>query len=201
MKYKFLFIIVAVLLAVSGCRKENPEAVFYNRLHSSNRIVFAGMTISKMATIDDIKFEDAHGMKQKTDALLASLKVGKRKAAYSYDTYMRAFIDLSALTPDDIKVDEAAKRVTITLPPVQTEFAGRDFGLREDHYRVTGLRSNINAKERAEIKERMNEHLKQEVENNETFKAVLTEKAQSKARSYFESLIAESGYTPIIRFR
>jgi len=201
MKHKSLILPVAILMVLCGCKKENPETVYYNKIHSVDKIVFAGMTITKMATIDDIKLDKAKGIKQKADAILSAIKIGQRKAAYSYDTYMRAYIDLSTLTPKDIVVDENAKTVTVELPPVQTEFAGRDLGLREDHYRVTGLRSNINAKERAEIKERMNAHLKEEVENNETFKATITEQARNKARLYFEGLFADSEYTPVIKFK
>lgn len=201
MKHTLLILLMAVMGAAAGCSKQDPSTAFYTRLHSANKLVFASMSISKMATIDDLDFEDAKGIRQKTDALLSSLKIGKRKAAYSYDTYLRAYIDLSELTPDDVKIDDAAKTVTVTLPAVKTEFAGRDLGLREDHYRVTGLRSDINAQERAQIKERMNTHLKAEVEGDDTFRAVLTEQARNKARSYFENLLSDSGYVPVSKFR
>lgn len=201
MKHTLLLFSLALVMALGGCRKENAATVFYSELHSVDKLVFASMAISKMATIDDIKLEDAQGVKQATDALLSALKIGNRKAAYSYDTYMRAYIDLSTLTPDDVVVDENDKTVKVWLPAVQTELAGRDLGLREDHYRVTGLRSNINAKERADIKERMNAHLKNEVERDDTFRKILTEQAQNKARRYFEGLFAGSGYTPIIKFK
>lgn len=201
MKHTLLLVLAILGVAMCGCKKENPATVFYTELHSVDKLVFASMSISKMATIDDIKLEDAQGVKQTADALLSAMKIGKRKAAYSYDTYMRAYIDLSSLNPDDVVVDEDAKTVKIWLPAVQTEFAGRDLGLREDHYRVTGLRSGINPEERAQIKERMNSHLKEEVEKDDSFRKILVEQAQNKARRYFEGLFAGSGYTPIIKFR
>lgn len=87
------------------------------------------------------------------------------------------------------------------LPPVQTEFAGRDLGMREEHYRVTGLRSQINAKERAEIKEKMNASLKKEVENDPAFKNILIDRAKKQAVMYFENMFAGTGYTPVVVFK
>ncbi|MDE5887809.1 MAG: DUF4230 domain-containing protein [Muribaculaceae bacterium] len=46
-------------------------------------------------------------MKQMSAALIDAVKVGNRKAAYSYNTYLRAYIDLSGLPEEDVKVDEA----------------------------------------------------------------------------------------------
>ena len=159
------------------------------------------MTISKMATIDDLSLSDAQGLKQSVAAIGDAMKIGTRKAAYSYDTYMRAFIDLSTLQPDDITVDESAKTITISLPPIQTEFTGRDVEIREDHNRVTGLRSEIDPAERAAIKEQMNTSLKEEVEKSPVFTDRLTSQARSKANAYFNSLATRDGYTVIINFK
>lgn len=200
MKRIFYTAILAIVLA--ACSKSpDRSTIFYTELHSVDKLVLASMTITKMATIDDMSVSEAKGLKQTADALISKLKIGDRVAAYSYDTYLRAYIDMSQLTPGDISVDEATKRVTINLPPVQTEFAGRDQAMREDHYRVTGLRSAVDARERAEIKERMNAHLKHEVEEEDTFSAALEARARDKARRYFESLLAPAGYTVVITFK
>ncbi len=195
-----IIIISAIALMLASCKSENGKNEWYSEIRSADKLVLASMTISKMATIDDMTFAEANGIRQRADAILSSLKLGDRVAAYSYDTHLRAFIDLSQLKPEDIQVDEEAKTLTISLPPVQTEFAGRDIGLREEHYRVTGLRSHINSKERAELKEKMNELLKQEIENDPTFKNILIDRAKNKARIYFNSLFEGSGYTPTVIF-
>lgn len=196
-------ILPAVCALMLGACAKTPDRseTFYTELRSVDKLVLASMTITKMATIDDMTLAEAKGLKQTADALLSAVKIGDRVAAYSYDTYLRAYVDMSALTPEDITVDEQAHRVTINLPAVKTEFAGRDMGMREDHYRITGLRSDIDARERAEIKERMNRHLKEEVEQKDTFRAIVVEQAQNKARRYFESLLAPAGYTAVINFK
>lgn len=197
MKIKNLFI---ALLLLASCGKSDTSGDWYAEIRSADKLVLASMTITKMATIDDLPLSEAKGLKQSADAIISSLKVGDRVAVYSYNTYLRAYIDLSELQAEDVRVDEKAKTVTIILPPVHTEFAGRDIGMREEHYRVTGLRSQINSKERAQLKEQMNTHLKNEIENDPAYRNILTEQAQTKARLYFESLFSGTDYTPVIEF-
>ena len=188
-------------LIFTGCRKNEEPHDIYNEIKSVNRLNLAGMTISKMATIDDITFDEAKGVKETADALLNAIKIGDRIAVYSYDTYLRAYIDLSELTPSDVAVDESARSVTLLLPAIKTEFAGRDLPIRENHYRVTGLRSAINAKERAAIKERMNESLKAEVRRNPQFQNHVKSEASRKAVAYFESMLGNLGYSADISFK
>ena len=188
-------------LIFTGCRKNEEPHDIYNEIKSVNRLNLAGMTISKMATIDDITLDEAKGVKETADALLNAIKIGDRIAVYSYDTYLRAYIDLSELTPSDVAVDESTRSVTLLLPAIKTEFAGRDLPIRENHYRVTGLRSAINAKERAAIKERMNESLKAEVRRNPQFQNHVKSEARRKAVAYFESMLGNFGYSADISFK
>lgn len=151
------------------------------------------MRITKMATVRDRDFENAATVGERTHALLNSLKVGSRVAVYSYDTYLQAYIDLSELTPADVVVDDRNRTVTLRLPQIQTEFAGRDGALREEHYRVSGFRSEISPQERAALKERMNAQLRDEVESGQ-FQTLIANSASRKAAEYFTALIAGSGY-------
>ncbi|MDE5750206.1 MAG: DUF4230 domain-containing protein [Duncaniella sp.] len=174
---------------------------YLSEIKSVNKLVLAQMTISKMATIDDIDLAKADGLRQTAAGLMDAMKLGDRKAAYSYDTYLRAYVDLSGLTPEDVKVDEATKTITLNLPAVQTEFAGRDMEIREDHYRVSGLRSHIDPKERAEIKEQMNAALKREVEEKSEFRNRLESEARAKCDVYFKSLLGSDGYNVVVNFK
>ena len=201
MKHLILTVLVATL-ALCGChRGPDPAAVFYSEVRSTNKINLARMSITKMAVVDDIDPSKAEGMKQMVAGMMDAVKVGSRRAAYSYDTYLTAFIDLSSLTPEDVKVDESTKTVILTLPDVQTEFSGRDVAFREDHYRVSGLRSEIDARERADIKEQMNASLKKEVEEDPAFRQRLASTGRAKAEAYFRSLLERDGYTAIINFK
>lgn len=192
-------LLAAMLLA--GCHRNDNSMRFYSEIKSVDKLVLAQMTISKMATIDDISLSEAKGMKQTADAIINTMKIGDRVAAYSYDTYLTAYIDLTELEPADITVDENNRVISIILPEIRTQFAGRDLPIREDHYRVTGLRSAIDAKERAAIKERMNESLKAEVTGNPEFNDRIKAEARRKAVAYFETLLGNRGYNAVISFK
>lgn len=199
-----LLLTATAALAFQSCGKkdqgEETERIFLSEMRSVNKLTLAGMEISKMASIDDPRLRDATNPRQAANAMIAKLKIGDRKAAYSYSTYLRAYIDMSRLGEDDVKADAGNKTIHITLPPVQTEFVGRDIAIREEHYRVTGLRSQIDPQERATLKENMNTALKREVEGNPDFKAALVATAKNRAASYFEQMAASNGYTAIVSF-
>lgn len=202
MKLKSIGTAMLAVAIFSGCNTgDSMQNTFYSEVKSVNKLVLAQMTISKMATIDDLSLSEAKGLKQSVAAIGDAIKIGNRKAAYSYDTYMRAFIDLTNLQPTDVTVDESSKTITLTLPAIQTEYVGRDAEIREDHYRVTGLRSEIDAEERAKIKEQMNTALKTEVEQNPIFRDKLSMQARGKANTYFSSLAARDGYNVIVKFK
>lgn len=190
------------MIAMSGCTPKEESRDYCSEVRSVDRLVLAQMTISKMATIDDIKPGEAHGLRQTAEALIDAVKIGDRKAAYAYGTYLRASIDLSGIRPEDVRVDEKARTITLDLPAVTTEYLGRDLGIREVHYRVTGLRSQIDAGERAALKEKMNTILKNEVEERPFFREKLIAQAKTKAAAFFQSLLgAEGQYTVIVNFK
>ena len=192
---------VAACLASAGCcggeekKAAAPPAPDYrSELRSVNKLVLGEMTVSKMATIEDLRLSDANSTREKFDALLNKFKLGTRKGVYSYRTYLRAYMDLSEMGEDDVVVDEPSKLMRIHLPEIRVEFAGRDLGVREEHYRVTGLRSKIRAEERAEVKEAVNESLRQEVEERSGFREKLVDAAKVKAEAYFRAFGAANGY-------
>lgn len=176
------------LLAISSCSKPdnaNIRTELFQEIKSVDKMVFASMAITKTAKMESSEW----------------YTVGKRIAVYSYDSYIRAYIDLSALQMDDLKFDESAKTVKVTLPPVVTEITGRDMEMRKEYENIGILRSDLDSKERAEIKEKANASFKKEVVNNPMFKRQLTEEAKRKARKYFETLFEANGYTAIIDFK
>ena len=180
-------IYILIALFASGCNRQAPPTDytrFYQEIRSGNKMVFASMAITKT-----VKSERSDWY-----------KVGKRIAVYSYDSYLQAYIDLSEIEIDDLKFDEEKKTVTVTLPPIRTELAGRDMEMRKEYENIGLLRSEVGAQERARLKEMANSSLKQEIVDNPEFKRKLVESARRKARSYFETLFNDAGYTADIRF-
>lgn len=183
---------LALAFITAGCRKQ--EINVFHELQDVQKLVLAEMTVNKVGTISD---DGAKGI----DALVNNLKVGKRIAAYSFHTYLEAYIDLSELRADDITVDPARRLVSLTLPPVRTRYLYRDLGVTEEHYRVSGLRSEITAAERAALKEKMSRSLKEDVRNNPEYRSILVKEAEAKARGFFSILLKDWGYDSEISFR
>lgn len=189
------------LLLTSCDNKEKEEPVnVLSSLQDVSKLQLAQMTVGKVGTISDPDFLDAKTLQDKALAAIDKIKIGKRLGVYSYDTYISAYIDLSQLTSDDVVVDNDARTVTINLPPVQLEYEGRDLTLKEEHYRVTGLRSNITPEERAQLKEQMGKELKKEVKADPQIEKNLKETARRKAVQYFSILLRDWGYEPDIRY-
>ncbi len=169
----------------SGDDKIPASVELYQELKSVDKMVFASMSITK-------------SVKMESDAWY---KIGKRIAVYSYDSYMRAYIDMSALQESDMVFDDKNHTVSITLPPVVTEVTGRDMTMRKEYENIGIFRSELDSKERAEMKEKANESFVKEVKDNPQFKQRLTQEAQRKARKYFEALCESAGYVASINFK
>ncbi|MDE6653607.1 MAG: DUF4230 domain-containing protein [Muribaculaceae bacterium] len=182
---KHLVLSVLGVLILSSCAKTDNTDL-YQELKSVDKLVLASMAITKTAK------------KESSDRWY---KIGKRIAVYSYDSYMRAYVDLSALQMEDLVFDEDAKTVKVTLPPVITEITGRDMEMRKEYENIGMMRSDLDSKERAEIKEEANASFKTEIEENPMFKQQLTDAAKRKARKYFETIFEANGYTASIDFK
>lgn len=198
--FRICLLLAAALLALASCSapetvQESDSEIMLRRVKAVNRLTLAQMRVTKMATVGDLPLDSARGMRQTVAALADALKIGDRKAAYSYDTYLTAYVDLSEIGKEDLTVNDFVKRVTIRLPEPEVAFAGRDAEIREDHYRVTGLRSDIGPAERAALKEKMNTALRAEIEESDEFRRQLVENARKRGEAFFTELLGDLGYT------
>lgn len=182
--FTILFILLPLLLPSCSKQKAPDHTDLYEEIRRVNRMEFASLAVTKT-----VKTE-------RTDWY----KVGKRIAVYSYDTYLKAFIDLNLMAPEDMEFDEENKTVRITLPPVKIEIAGRDMDMKKEYENVGIFRTEISSQERAKMKEKANVELKKELAGNPEYKQRLNDAARRKARSYFESLLQNAGYTAYVRF-
>lgn len=169
-------------------RHTDENVKMFSELRDVQKLVLAEMSLNKVGVISD---DGATGI----NAWVNNLKLGDRVAVYSYNTYLEAYIDLSALSPADLSVDADTRHVSLRLPPVQTRFTGRDMEVKEEHYRVTRLRSAISPSERALLKEQMNTSLKAEVESSDEYRRLVADEARTKAISFFTALLESRGYT------
>lgn len=184
-KFKaFSFLLIGVFLFACSKKQAPDHTSIYEEIRHVNKMEFASMAVTKT-----VKTERSDWY-----------KVGKRIAVYSFDTYLKAFIDLYEFEPEDMDFDEENKTVKVTLPPVKVEISGRDMEMKKEYENVGIFRTDIDSKERARMKEKASAELKKEMEGNPEYKRRLEETARRKARSYFETLFKNAGYTAYIRF-
>lgn len=182
---RFFVLLLAIPFLLACSRKPTPDyTAIYEEIRHVNKMEFASMAVTKT-----VKTE-------RTDWY----KVGKRIAVYSFDTYLKAYIDLYEFEMENMVFDEENKTVKVTLPPVKIEIAGRDMDMKKEYENVGMFRSEIDSKERAKMKEKASADLRKELEGEPEYKRRLEETAHRKARSYFETLFKNAGYTAYIRF-
>lgn len=182
---KCCYLLCGLMVCLFSACSKSGNTDLYQEIKSVDKMVFATMSITKTAKFDSSDWYTK----------------GKRIAVYSYDSYMRAYVDLSALQMEDLVFDDEAKTVKVTLPPVVTEIMGRDMEMKKVYDNIEFFRDPLDSKERAEIKEKANASFKQEIAENPMFKEQLTESAKRKARKYFETIFEANGYTASIDFK
>lgn len=182
-------IAVAVLVCVGCSRHESSNADsqpaettytpdFYEEWRATGKLDLASMTVTKTVSTERS----------------AWYKVGDRIAVYSFDIYLRAYMNMEKLRPSDIIVEEESKRIIINLPPIQSEITGRSSDMRLEYEDIGIFRSRPDSKERAALKEKANADFIREFKGNPTYKAQLETAATKKARNYFQSLGEAAGY-------
>lgn len=184
MRRFLIFLFVLPLMLACNRMQVTDHSSLYEEIRHVNKMEFASLAVTKT-----VKTERSDWY-----------KIGKRIAVYSFDTYLKAFIDLYQFEPEDMEFDEDNKTVKVTLPPVTIEITGRDMEMKKEYENVGMLRTEIDSKERAEMKEKASAALRKELEGNPEYKQKLEETARRKARSYFETLFKNAGYTAFIRF-
>lgn len=184
-KFKAITILLTIPLLFACSRKQAiVHKSLYEEIKHVNKMEFASMAVTKT-----VKTE-------RTDWY----KVGKRIAVYSFDTHLKAYIDLYEFEMEDMEFDEENKTVKVTLPPIKIEIAGRDMEMKKEYENVGMFRTEIDSKERAKMKEKASAELKKELEGDPEYKRRLQETARRKARTYFENLFKNAGYKAYIRF-
>ena len=184
-KFKaYFFLLIGILLFACSKKQAPDHTQLYEEIRHVNKMEFASMAVTKT-----VKTERSDWY-----------KVGKRIAVYSFDTYLKAYIDLYQFEMENMEFDEENKTVKVTLPPIEVEIAGRDMELKKEYENVGMFRTEIDSKERAKMKEMASADLRKELEGNPEYKRRLEDSARRKARSYFETLFKNAGYTAYIRF-
>lgn len=120
-------------------------------------------------------------------------KIGDRKILLSCTAYLKAGIDLTGFSADDVDIDRADNRVTITIPHatlLSLDIPSSE--IREEFDHVTLLRSGFTAEERNALLRQGENQIRASVPS-----LGILEKAEENARRFFESVFSKMGFTTV----
>lgn len=120
MKIYFYIAACVIMFLFSACRKENVNVndnpldtipVMLQQIQSTSRLYTAEYKVHKIVTHDDAVSIDGKILGKDFSV---ALPVGKRKVAIPMDATLKAYIDMSQITEQDIRRD--GDRIEIVLP-------------------------------------------------------------------------------------
>lgn len=120
-------------------------------------------------------------------------KIGERKILLSCTAYLKAGIDLTGFSMDNIKADRSKGTVEITLP--HARLLSLDIPaseIREEFDKVTLLRSDFSVNERNALLRQGERQIRRSVPS-----LGILPKAEENAEAFFRSVFSEMGYTDI----
>ena len=176
-----LLICLLCLICLQGCGHRRQEAALRQGIEA----------ISSMKELSLVEYRVRKIIK--ADDQGEWYKIGDRKILMSCTAYLKAGIDLSSFSEEDVTVDRKEGRVTVTLP--HATLLSLDIPpseIRQEYDQVTLLRSDFSAKERNDLLRQGERQIRASV----TSLGILP-KAEENARKFFESVFYKMGFTTV----
>lgn len=180
LKKSTLLLMMGIMVIFSSCKKD-PVQELESRLKNmggpSAELGAVEYTISKIIATDHDAF----------------YKLGDRKILFSCYSTMKAGVDISKFSAENIVIDEANKAMTVTLPkPKIIAFNMPAEGIKLEWEKSTGLRQKFSEEERLQIHRLAEENVKGDAENLGIIKD-----AEDQTRLIIEGLVANWGYKKV----
>jgi len=178
---KTILIGLFVLFAVTSCEQETD----YSKLEEQ---VGKITSLSELGTVEYVISKIV-----KADDNATWYKFGDRKILFSCKATLKAGIDLSKLTNDDIKTDFGKKSISITLPkakPLSLNMKPEDIALVYEKTSIT--RSSFSNSERDAVLAQGEKNIWESVPTI----GILAD-AEDNAKLFLESILKQAGYTKI----
>ena len=175
-----VFTLLAILVA-PGCSHQREEKALRQEILSLSSMKQLGLVEYKVRKI--IKADDQGEW----------YKIGDRKILLSCTAYLKAGIDLSSFSAEDISVDRAAGKVTVTLPHatlLSLDIPASE--IRQEFDQVSLLRSDFSAQERNELLRQGERQIRRSVPS-----LGILQKAEENARKFFDSAFQKLGFTTV----
>lgn len=170
------------VLALSGCSGQSPLE------DTTQREIEA---ISAMRQLSLVEYRVRKIVKADDEG--PWYKIGDRKILLSCTAYLKAGIDLSGFSADDVDINRLNGSVTVTVPHatlLSLDIPPSEIRVEFDH--VTLLRSDFSAEERNALLRQGENQIRASVPT-----LGILEKAEENARRFFESVFSKMGFTSV----
>ena len=165
---------------MSGCSADEKSLLdnAFGKLTNISQIGTVEYTISKLIIVDSNAF----------------YKIGERKIIFSCEATMKAGIDLSTFTKEDVVLDKKNKIINVTLPaPTVLAFNMPADKIKLEYSKVSGLRSEFTVAERNNLLVQGEKEILADAGNLGIY-----DDAKENATVFFQSLLGMAGYEDVV---
>lgn len=177
---KSILLLMLGMLLFSSCKKD-PAKHLEERLGNlsgpSAELGTVEYTISKIIAADHDVF----------------YKIGDRKILFSSSSTMKAGIDISKFTAENVSIDEKANTITVSMPKAKVLALNLPAeNIKLEYEKVSGMRHTFTPEERIKIHELAEKDIIDDAENLGILKD-----AEDNAKLLIEGLLSNFGYKKI----
>lgn len=182
----YLFAAVAMLLAVSCTKEEEPAKVSLGQKLNQKM-----SEMTEVAELGSVEYTVTKIVKASDDK--SWYKVGERKILFNCTAYLKAGIDMGQFDASKMEVNEETKSVVMVLPHAKL----LSFNMPPDktvlaYENVSTFRSNFTAADRNRLLALGEADIREDVPN-----LGILEDAEKNAASFFRSLLGQLGFEQV----
>ena len=175
-------VLFLALLATAGCSRRNDVEEMVKR---------EVQAISEMRQLGLVEYRVRKIVKADDEG--EWYKIGDRKILLSCTAYLKAGIDLSGFSAENVDINRLDGSVTVTVPHAKLLSLDMPASeIREEYDHVTMLRHSFSAEERNALLRQGEKQIRSSVPS-----LGILEKAEENARRFFESVFTKMGFTSV----
>ena len=175
------FVLLLTIFMVPGCSERVPEDTTQREIEA----------ISQMRELSLVEYRVRKIVKANDEG--EWYKIGDRKILLSCTAYLKAGIDLSGFSAEDVDINRLDGSVTVTVPHAKLLSLDMPASeIREEYDHVTMLRQSFTAEERNALLRQGEKQIRSSVPS-----LGILEKAEENARRFFESVFTKMGFTSV----
>ena len=175
------FVLLLTIFMVPGCSERVPEDTTQREIEA----------ISQMRELSLVEYRVRKIVKANDEG--EWYKIGDRKILLSCTAYLKAGIDLSGFSAENVDINRLDGSATVTIPHAKLLSLDMPASeIREEYDHVTMLRHSFSAEERNALLRQGEKQIRSSVPS-----LGILEKAEENARRFFESVFTKMGFTSV----